>query len=464
VVGAALLSGILLGLAGPPLEWPFLLPVALIPLMLVLLHPGTEVRRGAAAALGAAFVHNLVRAAVLLFPLHFALLLGISLSLLWLPLGIVVPLLGRRLPRFAAVIVAPAAVVAVEYLGVTLVPMFGTAESFGRALAPWPFALASAAFVGFAGPVALLAALQSGLAFAWLERAHPRRIGLGVGLAATSVALAVTAGAVRLGTPPVQTVRVAAVGWTYGDEGSPWEWRGRWAEQIQVLLEPAVREAAAGGAALLVAPEVAFALAEGDRAPFMAAVEALAREAEISLVVGYFDDPKGVNEALAVGPGGQPVTVYRKTHLIPFMEDYAAGTGQLAVTTGPLGATGMLICQDDNFPDLARGYSRAGVVALAIPTNDWDLVEAFHLQNTVLRAVDSGVAVVRGASNGISAVIDGRGRILATREHHREGTGIVFADLPLYPPGTPFARVGNVLPVACLLLLAGCAAVGRRRP
>lgn len=453
----------MLGLAGPPLEWPFLLPVALVPLLLVLLHPGTGPGRGAVAAVGAAFVHNLVRAIVLQFPLSFALLLGVSLSVLWLPLGLMVPALGRRLPRPALLVLAPAAVVAVEYLGVSLVPMFGTAESFGRAVAPWPFALASAAYAGFAGPVALLAILQTGAALAWLDRSRPRTLGLAMAALLLAPGLGALAGAHRLGEAPTATVRVAAVGWTYEDEGSPWEWRGRVLDQLDSLLAPRVREAAAAGAVLLVSPEVAFALESGDRVPFVAAVAELSREEQISLVVGYFDDARGVNEALVVSPTEGPLGVYRKTHLIPFMEDYTAGGGTLSISEGPLGSLGLLICQDDNFPDLARAYSRGGVAALAIPTNDWELVEAFHLQNTMLRAADSGLAVIRGASNGISAVIDARGRVLGRRAHHEEGTGLVVADLPLYPPGTPFARWGNVLPVASLALLAGAAVAALRR-
>jgi len=460
---AALLSGACLGLAGPPLVWPALLPVGLVPLLIVLTHPGTGPRRGALAALATAFVHNLLRALVLQFPIGFALLLGVSLSVLWLPLGWLVPVLGRRLPRPALLAVVPAAVVAVEFLGVSLVPVFGTAESFGRALAPWPFALASAAWWGLSGPVALLALGQAGIAHAWHGRGRAEAIALGATVLILALGLAVVAGAMRLAIPPTDTVRVAAVGWTYGDEGSPWEWRGHWRTQLATVLAPRVREAAAEGAALLVAPEAAFAVDAGEREALVAAAGDLARESSIALVIGYFDETRGVNEAALLDPAGALAGVYRKTHLIPFMEDYTAGEGVRISAESPVGRLGLLICQDDNFPDLARGYARDGVAVLAIPTNDWELVEAFHLQNSVLRAVDSGAAVIRGATNGISAVIDGRGRVLAARAHHDRGTGVVVADLPIYPPGTPFARIGNLLPWVCVAGLGVAGVVGARR-
>jgi apolipoprotein N-acyltransferase len=465
VAAAALISGSLLALAGPPLFQPALLLVALVPLLVVLMHPGTGLARGALAALATAFVHNLLRAMVLQFPLGFALLLGVSLSVLWLPLGLVVPALGRRLPRTALLAVTPAAVVAVEYLGVSLVPVFGTAESFGRALAPWPFALASAAWVGFAGPVALLTLAQAGIAHAWIGRRRTEAIALGATTLILAAGVTVIAGAIRLAEAPTSTVRVAAVGWTYEDEGSPWDWRGRWPIQFETLLAPLVRDAATDGAALVVAPEAAFALGAGDTEPFMDAVAALAEETGAALVVGYFDDARGVNEAVLMAADGHPLGPYRKTHLIPFMEDYTAGVGERIVGDSAVGRLGLLICQDDNFPDLARGYSRDGAVALAVPTNDWELVEAFHLQNTALRAVDSNLAVIRGATNGVSAVIDARGRVLASRAHNREGRGVAIADLPLYSPGSLHGRIGNLLPIACLagLILAGAAGVARQR-
>ncbi len=462
-IGGPLVTGVLLGLAGPPLEQPVLLLPALIPLLAVLLHPAVRPGGGVLAAVGAAFVHNLLRGLVLQFPLGFALLLGVSLSLLWAPLGAAIPALMRRLPRSAALVVVPAAVVAVEFLGVSLVPVFGTAESFGRALAPWPLGLAPAAFAGFAGPVALLALAQTAAVVAWYGRRDRRTVILGLAGVVLAGALFAVAGAVRLGTSPTATVRVAAVGWTYADEGSPWSWEGNALEQLAVVLAPHVRTAADDGAQLVVAPEAAFAVSGTERDALLSAVGALARETGATLVIGYFDGGRGVNEAALITPREGVVAVYRKTHLIPFMEDYTAGTGERIAGDSPVGALGMLICQDDNFPDLARGYARDGVAALAIPTNDWELVEGFHLQNTVLRAADSGVAIIRGATNGISAVIDARGRVLGRRPHHQEGTGAVVVDLPLHPPGSPFAYIGNALPVACLVVLAAATVLAARR-
>jgi len=56
-----------------------------------------------------------------------------------------------------------------------------------------------------------------------------------------------------------------------------------------------------------------------------------------------------------------------------------------------------MICQDDNFTDLARGYGRLGVPLLAVPTNDWPAIRAFHLQSSAFRAIENGYAIARAA-------------------------------------------------------------------
>ena len=205
---------------------------------------------------------------------------------------------------------------------------------------------------------------------------------------------------------------------------------------------------------------------DGEYDLFLSHASTLAAERDVSLVVGFFDDAQDVNEAAIFASDGALVAVYRKTHLILGMEDYVAGDGTVAEVGSVLSdghLLGAMICQDDNFRDLGRAYGRSGVSALAIPTNDWKQVQEFHLQNTRLRAVDSGFAVIRGATNGISAIVDRNGELLAQWDHHAEGPGVVVADLPLFPGGTPYARLGEWFTGVCALMLVAGAVAGWRR-
>jgi len=361
------------------------------------------------------------------------------------------------------VLALPAALVVFDVLAVTVVPVFGTAQSFSRCLVEWPSTLALAALGGFALLTFTLAVPQAAFVVAWRHRRDR-----GTAAAALVVGLVVSvcvAGAVAWRTvdEPVASVRVAAVGWTYEQLGNPWSGSQRVA-RLERVLAPFVAEAAADGAALVVAPEAAFAVQAGDRDAFLDAAGRIAQDHGVTLVVGWFDQGSDTNHATVFDSQGRQRADYLKTHLIPGMEGYTAGDGILIAVHLREGLSlGAMICQDDNFRDLGRRYGRMGVPLVAVPTNDWEQVQEFHLQNSRLRAADSGYGIVRGATNGISAIVDARGRMLAELDHHAHGPGVIVADLPLYDGGTTYARRGEWFALACLGGLILCVVEVRRR-
>ncbi|MCE8469136.1 apolipoprotein N-acyltransferase, partial [Rhodovulum sulfidophilum] len=66
------------------------------------------------------------------------------------------------------------------------------------------------------------------------------------------------------------------------------------------------------------------------------------------------------------------------------------------------------------------------------------------------RAVETGLPFLRAANTGVSAVIDGRGRVLASLPLGRAGQ--ITAPLPPALAETPYARTGDA-PVLILLCL-----------
>jgi apolipoprotein N-acyltransferase len=137
------------------------------------------------------------------------------------------------------------------------------------------------------------------------------------------------------------------------------------------------------------------------------------------------------------------------------MEDYRAGDGTLLVVDVAGVKTGTMICQDDNFTDLARGYGRAGVDLLIVPTNDWREVAPYHLDSNRFRAIETGAAILRAASNGVSALVSPRGELLASHDHNSGGAGVVVAELPVGRARTPYAFAGDwPMLVLALALLA----------
>jgi len=84
-----------------------------------------------------------------------------------------------------------------------------------------------------------------------------------------------------------------------------------------------------------------------------------------------------------------------------------------------------------------------------------------HLAQARLRAIEEGLPVIRSTPTGISALVDARGQVLARIGHHRAGA--FSGRLPVARAPTPFARAGNIIPLAlAVLLLAGGVAIGRR--
>lgn len=146
-------------------------------------------------------------------------------------------------------------------------------------------------------------------------------------------------------------------------------------------IERAAVEAAAAGAVLLIAPELAVTgygageaireLAEGADGPAVARLAAIAAEAGVSIVSGIAerDGDTVYNSAVLVDPAGRRL-VYRKSHLYGPYERGLFRPGPPAAVTADLGGlkAGLLICYDVEFPENVRRLAQAGVELVIVPT------------------------------------------------------------------------------------------------
>ena len=80
---------------------------------------------------------------------------------------------------------------------------------------------------------------------------------------------------------------------------------------------------------------------------------------------------------------------------------------------------------------------------MAIPTLDWPQVKNAHLQNCIYRAIESRYAIVRSATNGISAIISPRGEIISKIDHLVDGPGVIVSEVPVYEKLTVFSLAGH---------------------
>ncbi len=315
------------------------------------------------------------------------------------------------------------------------------------------------AYTGVGGLVFAVTALQALLVSALRGPARWPPLAVAGALVAAVAAM----NAVRWTRPLGQPVRVAAFGWGTDTPQSP---DGSFFVQIAAAM------AAGNDCRLLVTPETGMPVVDGDNARRYFAD--LATLHPMPLAIGVWHGPTQDNRIWFLDARGALVAEYRKAHLVPFFEDYATGDGAPVVVPFAGGQLGGMICQDDNFTDVARGYGRAGVPIVAVPTNDWPAIREFHLENGIFRAIENGYAVVRAASAGVSALVSPRGEVLVRCDHVDDAMGIAaeaqnagfaqsarlpggrlcYGDLPL-GDGVPtvYARFGDV-PV-----LLGCAAL-----
>jgi apolipoprotein N-acyltransferase len=183
---------------------------------------------------------------------------------------------------------------------------------------------------------------------------------------------------------------------------------------------------------------------------------------------------------------GNLETLYDKIHLVPFGEylplqptlerlgleqltrwrgGFSAGPSPRPLMSIPgLPPVAGLICYEAIFPGaIVQGGQRPGL--LVNVTNDgWfgDTTGPWqHFHQARVRAVEEGLPLVRSANNGISAVIDGRGRILAMLGLNARG--VIDSGVPaaLAPP--LYARLGDWTFVALVLFFVTAAFVLIRR-
>jgi len=117
---------------------------------------------------------------------------------------------------------------------------------------------------------------------------------------------------------------------------------------------------------------------------------------------------------------------------------------------------GAAICYESVFPYLFAGDTRGGADVFVNITNDgWYLDTAAPYQHfiaNIFRAVENRRPVVRAANNGISAVIDPWGRVLAKTALNQKT--VLEASVPLYAEQAVFPLYGQWFALAALLIVS----------
>jgi apolipoprotein N-acyltransferase len=190
------------------------------------------------------------------------------------------------------------------------------------------------------------------------------------------------------------------------------------------------------------------------------------------------------NSLYLFGPGALPL-IYDKFHLVPFGEyvPFANILNRIGITQFTVGSgfksgdhphvldAGIappmtpLICYEVIFPHAVvyRGASRPGWL-VNITDDSWFGPWAGPRQHFLIarvRAIEEGLPIARAANTGISAVMDGNGRVRAQMDLNK--MGVIDAPLPraLAPP--LYARFGDLVFLLLLVTAAFAAFALSRR-
>lgn len=233
--------------------------------------------------------------------------------------------------------------------------------------------------------------------------------------------------------------------------------------------------------ALVVWPETAvdFLLENpGNGLTLMAdALAAQGPEARLVFGVQRLQDQRFFNALAVLTPEAEIAHIYDKHHLVPFGEyvplaewitgtrlagfagqallGYSPGPGPVVLDLGPAGEVLPLICYEAIFPRHTRTETRPDWI-LQITNDGWfgELTGPYqHLAQARLRAVETGLPLIRVANTGVSAVIDARGGVVA--EIPLGAEGFLDAAIPGALPPTFYSRWGDGPVWLLLVLLAG---------
>lgn len=252
----------------------------------------------------------------------------------------------------------------------------------------------------------------------------------------------------------------------------------KWAPDAGVMIAEAYLELTRDhlDSDLIVWPETALPdFLHQLRAPLITPLgeRAHAEGVEIVLGIPVMDEETGryYNGLLSIG-GHEDL--YAKRHLVPFgefmpfkqwlgplvelfevpMSDFSRGTSQRPLLQVGQRLAGVSICYEDAFPNEVVQALPEAQYLINVSNDAWfgdSLAPHQHLEMARMRSLETGRFMVRATNTGISAIIDDRGRVIATVPSFARGG--VSAQVQPRQGATPYVIARNWLAIGLALAM-----------
>lgn len=235
---------------------------------------------------------------------------------------------------------------------------------------------------------------------------------------------------------------------------------------------------------IVIWPEAAIPTYYQNAKTFLTEMGDIASSHNATLITGIpyrnFEDgeKRSYNSIMAFGEGEG---LYHKQRLVPFgemvpfdkqlrgiieffdlpMSNFSAGDRQQkALQAGDI-KIAPFICYEIVYPQLVSSWFPDSDLLVTISNDAWfgkSMGPLQHLQMAQMRALEVGRYLVRATGNGVSAIVNERGKINRRSEQFKRET--LIGEVILMQGATPFALIGNWAALAlsfgcCLLSLMG---------
>ncbi len=174
---------------------------------------------------------------------------------------------------------------------------------------------------------------------------------------------------------------------------------------------------------------------------------------------------------------------YHKNQLVPFgeylpfksilgkllsflqipMSDFSSGDIDTKIMPTNIGVLGMSICYEDAYTSQMRATMPGANILINISNDAWfgdSLAPHQHLQIARMRALENGRYLLRATNTGISAIIDDRGKIIASSPQFQPHA--LTAEVTLQKGSTPYSRYGNSMILIYIFIFIMLAALYQR--